>query len=91
MDQGYPPDEIINQLIENDIQNNPSIRQYGIVDLEENGRSAAFTGNNCVPSNNPAFDNWNSFWHLGHCATSPDFWSEVNRSAMQYSIRKMSK
>ena len=47
MDDGYSPDEIIDQLIENDIQNNPSIRQYGIVDLQENGRSAAFTGDNC--------------------------------------------
>ena len=47
MDEGYPPNEIIDQLIENDIQNNPSIRQYGVVDLQENGRSAAFTGDNC--------------------------------------------
>ena len=34
MNQGYSPEEIIMLLQENDIQNNPSIRQYGIVDLD---------------------------------------------------------
>ena len=47
MDNGYSPNAIINELVENDIQNNPSIRQYGVVDLHEGGRSAAFTGDNC--------------------------------------------
>ena len=47
MNQGYSPEEIINMLIANDVQNNPSIRQYGIVDMEDGGRSAAFTGDNC--------------------------------------------
>ena len=40
MDQGYSPAEIIHLLQENDVQNNSSIRQYGIVDL--------FTGNDYV-------------------------------------------
>ena len=47
MDLGLSPTEIIDLLIENDIQSNPEIRQYGAVDLQENGRSAAFTGQNC--------------------------------------------
>ena len=47
MDQGYSPEQIINLLVENDVQNNPSIRQYGVVDMEDGGRSAAFTGDNC--------------------------------------------
>jgi len=47
MSIGYSPLEIIDSLINNDFQNNPSIRQYGIVDLINNGRSAAFTGENC--------------------------------------------
>lgn len=47
MNQGYSPEQIINLLVENDIQNNPSIRQYGVVDMEDGGRSAAFTGENC--------------------------------------------
>lgn len=33
MEEGFSPQEIIDLLEENDIQNNPSIRQYGIVDL----------------------------------------------------------
>ena len=45
---GLSPNEIIELLIQNDIANNPSIRQYGIVDLVNGGRSAAFTGNNCL-------------------------------------------
>ena len=45
---GLSPSEIIEMLEENDIQNNPGIRQYGIVDMVNGGRSAAFTGNNCI-------------------------------------------
>tara|TARA_B110001454_G_scaffold43780_1_gene42824 strand:- start:102 stop:1109 length:1008 start_codon:yes stop_codon:yes gene_type:complete len=33
MDEGYSPDEIIELLENNDVQNNPAIRQYGVVDL----------------------------------------------------------
>ena len=47
MEQGYAPQDIIDWLVENDAQNDPTIRQYGIVDLLEGGRSAAFTGANC--------------------------------------------
>ena len=48
MEQGYEPQDIIDWLVENDAQNDPTIRQYGIVDLLEGGRSAAFTGENCI-------------------------------------------
>ena len=48
MASGLSPSEIIEMLEENDIQNNPGIRQYGIVDMVDGGRSAAFTGNNCI-------------------------------------------
>ena len=47
MEQGYAPQDIIDWLVENDAQNDPTIRQYGIVDLLEGGRSAAFRGENC--------------------------------------------
>jgi len=47
MEQGYAPKDIIDWLVENDAQNNPTIRQYGVVDLLNGGRSAAFTGENC--------------------------------------------
>jgi len=52
MDSGLSPDEIISYLIENDVNNNPSIRQYGIVDIYEGGRSAAYTGENCMDYKN---------------------------------------
>jgi uncharacterized Ntn-hydrolase superfamily protein len=48
--EGLSPQEIIDWLVTNDVQNSPGIRQYGIVDTDENGspRSAAYTGNNCL-------------------------------------------
>ncbi|MBA93758.1 MAG: hypothetical protein CMG47_01665 [Candidatus Marinimicrobia bacterium] len=52
MDSGLSPDEIINYLIENDVNNNPTIRQYGIVDIYQGGRSAAYTGENCIDYKN---------------------------------------
>ncbi|HPE35127.1 MAG TPA: DUF1028 domain-containing protein [Bacteroidales bacterium] len=52
--EGLSPQEIIDWLIANDVQNNPQIRQYGIVDTDETGapRSAAFTGINCMDYKN---------------------------------------
>ena len=49
MVEGLSPQEIINWLVANDVQNNPAVRQYGIVDTDAQGhpRSAAFTGQNC--------------------------------------------
>jgi uncharacterized Ntn-hydrolase superfamily protein len=44
---GLSPRQIIDSLVENDVQNNPTIRQYGIVDLTRDGESAAYTGINC--------------------------------------------
>lgn len=46
MDAGYSPQQIIDSLIANDILNDPTYRQYGIVDLIDGGRSAGFTGEN---------------------------------------------
>jgi len=45
--EGLSPQQIIDWLVANDAQNNPTIRQYGIVDLTRNGESAAYTGINC--------------------------------------------
>lgn len=47
MEDGYTAQEIIDMLINNDVQNNPSIRQYGIITLDSVFRSAAFTGEGC--------------------------------------------
>ena len=52
MQQGFSPEEIIEFLVENDAQGNPEIRQYGVVDLVDGGRSAAFTGQNCYDYKN---------------------------------------
>lgn len=46
--QGLSPQQIIDWLVANDAQGNPTIRQYGIVDLTRNGESAAYTGVNCL-------------------------------------------
>ncbi|HMS35114.1 MAG TPA: DUF1028 domain-containing protein [Ignavibacteria bacterium] len=42
------PQVIIDSLVMHDAQNNPTIRQYGIVDLTNGGRVAAYTGVNCT-------------------------------------------
>jgi uncharacterized Ntn-hydrolase superfamily protein len=50
--EGLSPQEIIDWLVANDAQGNPTIRQYGIVDLTRNGESAAYTGVNCTDYKN---------------------------------------
>ena len=50
--EGLSPQDIIDWLIANDAQNNPAVRQYGIVDLTRNGESAAYTGVNCLDYKN---------------------------------------
>jgi len=45
---GLSPQEIIDSLVAHDYQNNPTERQYGIVDLTRLGESAAYTGVNCL-------------------------------------------
>ena len=48
MNQGLSPQQIIDSLVANDAQGNPSKRQYGIVDFRDGTVStAAFTGDNC--------------------------------------------
>jgi uncharacterized Ntn-hydrolase superfamily protein len=47
------PQQIIDSLVAHDIQNNPSVRQYGIVDMYMGtGRHAAYTGVNCMDYKN---------------------------------------
>jgi len=52
MDAGKSPEEIIDLLVANDAQGNPAVRQYGIVDLVDGGRSAGFTGAGCLDYKN---------------------------------------
>lgn len=50
MVEGMSPEEIIQWLSTHDAQNNPAVRQYGVVDFDSAGhaRSAGFTGANCM-------------------------------------------
>jgi uncharacterized Ntn-hydrolase superfamily protein len=50
MVEGMSPQEIIDWLTTHDAQNNPAVRQYGVVDFDSAGhaRSAGFTGANCM-------------------------------------------
>lgn len=52
MNNGVSPQHIIDSLVANDAQNNIAIRQYGVVDLVNGGRSAAYTGVNCFDYKN---------------------------------------
>jgi len=54
MMEGMSPQEIIDWLVAHDVQNNPGVRQYGIVDFSPfgNPRSASFTGANCLDYKN---------------------------------------
>jgi len=48
MNMGYSPQQIVDSIVANDIGGNPTIRQYGVVDLINGGRTAGYTGVNCV-------------------------------------------
>lgn len=49
MNAGYSPQQIIDSMIARDAQNNPSVRQYGIIDIVGgNIRRAGYTGANCL-------------------------------------------
>ncbi len=52
MNLGLNSEEIIDYLIQNDVENNPSIRQYGIAHLDSKGKpdAAGYTGENCFNS-----------------------------------------
>tara|TARA_Y100000991_G_scaffold11332_1_gene7889 strand:- start:540 stop:1418 length:879 start_codon:yes stop_codon:yes gene_type:complete len=51
--EGYTAEEIINWLIYNDAENNPSVRQYGAITLiNDSIKSSAYTGENCFDYKN---------------------------------------
>lgn len=47
MNMGLSPQQIIDSLVAHDVAENPERRQYGVVDLANGGRSAAYTGVDC--------------------------------------------
>lgn len=52
MDAGHSPDEIIDSLLLHDAAGDSTVRQYGVVDLVNGGRSAGYTGANCMDYKN---------------------------------------
>lgn len=48
MNMHLSPQQIIDSVVAHDAQNNPTVRQYGIIDLVGGGRTAAYTGTNCT-------------------------------------------
>jgi uncharacterized Ntn-hydrolase superfamily protein len=51
---GRSPQEIIDWMTTHDAGGNPTVRQYGVVDLTRRGQSAAYTGINCTNYKNHA-------------------------------------
>ncbi|MBI5473494.1 MAG: DUF1028 domain-containing protein [Ignavibacteriae bacterium] len=51
---GDSPQQIIDWMVAHDAQNNPTVRQYGVVDLRRRGETAAYTGVNCLNYKNHA-------------------------------------
>lgn len=50
---GESPNQILSWLQANDVQNNPSVRQYGVVRMmQDSVQTAAFTGSNCISYKN---------------------------------------
>lgn len=52
MNQGFAPAAIVDSVTAHDAGGNPTIRQYGVVDLVGGGRSAGYTGVNCTDYKN---------------------------------------
>lgn len=52
MNLGLSPQQIRDSVVAHDSQGNPSVRQYGIVDLINGGRTASYTGSNCLDYKN---------------------------------------
>jgi uncharacterized Ntn-hydrolase superfamily protein len=48
MNMGLSPQQIIDSVVAHDAQNNPTVRQYGITDNISGGRTAGYTGINCI-------------------------------------------
>jgi uncharacterized Ntn-hydrolase superfamily protein len=47
MADGKAPQAIIDSVVANDVADSPSVRQYIVIDLENGGRTAGYTGSDC--------------------------------------------
>ncbi len=64
MNLGLSPQQIRDSVVAHDAQGNPSVRQYGIVDLISGGRTAAYTGANCLNYKNHILES--DLFHSGN-------------------------
>ena len=67
MDQGYSPNEIIELLELNDVQNNPSIRQYGIVDYSTENNYGLLFQYECDEIDGAIWDGQSGSGELANC------------------------
>ena len=70
MSDGFSPDEIIDLLESNDAQNNPTIRQYGIVDLFQEYNYGFLYENECNEIEGTVWDGVSGSGELAECADS---------------------
>ena len=68
MDEGYSPEEIIEFLEENDVQNNPSIRQYGIIDLYSANYYGFLYEHECLEIEGAVWNGNSNSGELGECS-----------------------
>ena len=71
MEEGYTPNEIIDFLQENDIQNNPSIRQYGIVAIDSGNNYGNLYEDECNEIGDTYWNGTSSSGQLGECTDIP--------------------
>ena len=67
MDVGYSPEEIIQLLEENDVQNNPSIRQYGVIDLFTENYYGMLYEEECLEIEGAVWNGNTNSGELGEC------------------------
>jgi len=71
MEEGYTPSEIIDLLQENDIQNNPSIRQYGIVAIDSGNNYGYLYEEECSEIEDTYWNGASNSGELGECTDIP--------------------
>ena len=70
MDNGYSPEEIMLLLEENDVHNNPSIRQYGAVDLFQEFNYGFLLEEECLEIDDSIWNGESGSGELGECVDS---------------------
>jgi len=71
MEEGYTPSEIIDLLQENDIQNNPSIRQYGVVAIDTGNNYGYLYEEECSEIEDTYWNGASNSGELGECTDIP--------------------